>query len=158
MDRDKYRLDFNQRSSKSFVKQLFRIVRTFTVDYAFEKKFRLTIPDTQKRFFIRRGRIRLPDGPSDFRSFRIWPGQPPFDAAFRASCALGPQLRSKSGWTCLTTNFPVSRSFHHFINFHFSYSFYIPGMERDISSILFWNKIVNKLFHTKIDIYDILKL
>jgi hypothetical protein len=138
IDRDKYRLEFNQRYSKSVVIKLFRIVPAFTVYYAFEKKARLTIPDAQKRFFIRWCRIRLPDRPSDFCSFRIWPGQAPFDAALRAFCALGSQRWSKSGRTCLTANFPVSRSLHHFINFHFSYSFDIPAM-KGISKTFFYN-------------------
>ena len=137
MDRDKRRLDFNQRYSKSFVIQLFHIVATLTVDYAFKKKARLTVPDAQKRFFICRCRIRLPDRSSDFGSFRIGPGQTPFDAALRAFCTFGPQLRSKSGRARLTANFPVSGSLHYLIRFHFSYSFDIPAMREYLKNLFF---------------------
>ena len=119
-----YRLDFSQRHSD--VKPLFRIVPAFSVGYAFEKNARLTIPDAQERFFIRRCRIRLPNGPSDPGRFRIGPGQPPFDAAFRTFFALGALFGSKSDRTSLAANFPVPGALHHFINFHLSYSFDIP--------------------------------
>ena len=128
-------MDLNRRHSD--VKPLFRIFSAFTVCYAFEKKVCLTIPDAQKRFFIRRCRIRLPDRSSDFGSFRIGPGQTPFDAALRAFCTFGPQLRSKSGRARLTANFPVSGSLHYLIRFHFSYSFDIPAMREYLKNLFF---------------------
>jgi hypothetical protein len=90
------------------------------------KNARLTVPDAQKRFFIRRCRIRLPNRPSDPGCFRIGPGQPPFDAAFRTLFAFGSLFWPESDRTCLTANFPVPGTFHYFINLHFSYSFDIP--------------------------------
>ena len=99
---------------------------------------RLTVPDTQKCFFIRRGRIRLPYGPSDFGSFGIRPGKSPFSAAIRAFCPPGTQFRSESGGTRLAANLPVPGALHNFIDFHFSNSFDVSGYD------FFYSKLIAK--------------
>jgi hypothetical protein len=108
----------------------------------------LTVPNTQKRFFIRRRRIRLPYGSSDFGSFGIRPGKSPFNAAIRAFCSPGTQFRSKSGRTRLAANLPVPGALHNFIDFHFSNSFDVSGYE-----FLYSKLIVKHIVFTQPNIF-----
>jgi hypothetical protein len=108
----------------------------------------LAVPDTQKCFFIRRRRIRLPYGSSDFGSFGIRPRKSPFNAAIRAFCAPGTQLRSKSAKTRLTTNLPVPGALHNFIDLHFSNSFDVSGYE-----FLYSNLVATVSMFTKLNIF-----
>jgi hypothetical protein len=83
----------------------------------------LAVPYAQKRLFVSRRGIRFPYGSSDFCSFGIRPGKPPFYATIRTFCAPGTRFWSKAQKTRLAANFPVSGASHNFIDFHFSRPF-----------------------------------
>ena len=90
---------------------------------------KLVIPDTQIYFFFKWQRIRFPHRSPDSGSFWIRPGDSPFNTAIRTLCALGAQIRFKSGRTRLTTNLSVPRTFHHFIGFQIANSLYYMGLK-----------------------------
>lgn len=117
------------------------MVQSFVFRYHLPKKFHLTIPNAQKRFFIRGGRIWLPYRSSDFGGFRIRPREAPFNSALRTLCELGPQLGSESDMTRLAANFPVPGPLHHFICFHASYSFDIPERKGISSKFNLWKNV-----------------